>query len=112
MNHVLLDYRRLETVFDYLLDLILRDSQINSNLEVNLSENTAVEGTQITIAIKGEGYGLPLNVLDADEQDDPNRMINECKDFAIDHGGEFQFTTQAGQGMQFNLSFPVQRSLH
>ncbi len=113
VNQTVLEYRSLEFVFDYLFELLLDDSLVNSSMEVMIQETASAQGNRlISIVVKNNGYGLPKEMLDAEVESSKDHPLNRCEEFAKSHGGSFNLSTIAGEGIEFNLVLPVTNLVH
>lgn len=112
VNQIVLDYRSLEFIFNYLFDLLIDDSLTNSVLDVRIQESTSEDGRIISIVVKNSGYGLPQELLNTQRDSVEDHPLKRCEEFARTHGGEFNLSTKAGKGIEFRLELPVKNQLH
>ena len=113
LSHVVINYRDLDFVLSYLLELLLEDSLHNSRLEIRLKEIRENQRHLITLMIESHGYGLPRDLFEMSVGGSDNEQpINQCREFAAEHGGEFAITSTAGEGIKVTLQLPVDHAVH
>ncbi len=112
LSQIVLDYRSLEFVFNYLFELLLDDSMVNSVLEVSIQETMLTSGRSIYVIVKNTGYGLPQDILESEIESDKNHPLKRCKEFAELHGGHLELSTKVGEGIEFCLELPVFNKVH
>ena len=112
LSHIVLDYRNLEFVFNYLFELLLDDSIVDSVLDISIKEKTLINGRSISIIVRNKGYGLPQEVLKSEADNAISHPLKRCKDFAHSHGGHLELSTKVGEGIEFHLELPVRAQLH
>ncbi|MBX2848678.1 MAG: CHASE2 domain-containing protein [Acidiferrobacterales bacterium] len=113
INQIVLDYRNLQFVFDFLFNMLVDDSQVNSSMEINLSETATASGHFVSLVVNNTGYGLPQALLDSSsDQSGADPALQRCIDFAESHGGTLDVSTVAGEGIKFHMQLPVDTKLH
>ncbi len=115
LSLVTLDYRELGFVVSYLIELLLKDSVKNSQIDVSIEEKYTGGGRFISLSIVSRGYGLPQELLRNRQQhiaSEVSDALDRCEQFSNINGGEFNIISRAGDGIQVNIKLPITSEVH